>query len=78
MSSRHRFEYDVALSYTKEDEPVARKLGELLSAKNSKVLYDEYENVQLGGGSFVNHIAELYRPTHNYYADFDRAVMNYQ
>jgi hypothetical protein len=66
MTNYHRYEYDVALSFAKEDEPVARKLGELLSAKNIKVLYDEYETVQLGGATFVTHIAELYRTKAQY------------
>ena len=66
MTNHHRYEYDVALSFAKEDEPVARRLGELLSAKNIKVLYDEYETVELGGGSFVTHVAELYRTKAQY------------
>ena len=66
MTYHHRFEYDVALSFAKEDEPVARKLGELISTKNIKVLYNEYEASQLGGGNFVTHIAELFRTKAQY------------
>lgn len=66
MSSHHRFEYDVALSYAKEDQPIARKLGELLSKKNFKVMYDEHGTAQLGGSSFLTHIAELYRTKAQY------------
>ena len=66
MTNHHRFEYDVALSYAKEDEPIARKLGGSLATKNIRVLYDECDVARLGGGNFVTQIAELFR-TKAYY-----------
>jgi hypothetical protein len=61
-----QFEYDVALSFTGEDRAVAEEFGDLLRAKDIKVFYDEYQAVELGGGDFVTHIAELYRTRARY------------
>jgi hypothetical protein len=64
--TNHRYEYDAALSFAQEDEAVARKLGEALASKDIRVLYDEAEAAQLGGGNFVTHIAELFRTRAQY------------
>jgi hypothetical protein len=66
MTNHQRYEYDVALSFAKHDEAAARKLGEMLAERTIKVLYDNYEEAQLGGGNFVTHIAELYRTKARY------------
>jgi hypothetical protein len=60
------FEYDVALSFAREDREVAEELAEMLRARNRKVLLDESQSVELGGGDFTTHIAELYRTKARY------------
>jgi hypothetical protein len=60
------FEYDVVLSFAKEDRAKAEELASLLKARTITVLFDETPTVQLGGSDFVIHIAELYR-TKAYY-----------
>ena len=66
MTNHHPYEYDVALSFAKEDERVARELGDALVTKKIRVLYDKDEAAQLGGGDFVTHIAELCRTKAQY------------
>ena len=61
MPNNDRFEYDVALSFAQEDRPYAEELGSMLGARDMKVLYDETQAAELGGGNFVTHLAELYR-----------------
>jgi hypothetical protein len=60
------FEYEVVLSFAGEDRAVAEEFGSLLRAKGIRVIYDESQTAELGGGDFVTHIAELYR-TKAYY-----------
>ncbi len=55
------FEYDAAISFAREDRTRAEELGRLLESKNINILYSEAQGADLGGGDFVNHIAELYR-----------------
>ena len=66
MVDHDRYEYDVAISYAREDEPVARELGESLMRKNTKILYDEYGRTETGGSDFLTQIAELYRTKARY------------
>jgi hypothetical protein len=61
-----RFEYDVALSFAEEDRAVAKEFADMLGAKNTNVLLDEYHAVELGGSDFVTHIAELFRTKARY------------
>jgi hypothetical protein len=60
------FEYNVALSFAKEDRKVAEELAGLLHARNIKVLFDEYPSAEVGGSDFVTHLAELYRTKARY------------
>jgi hypothetical protein len=61
-----QFEYDVALSFAGEDRAVAEEFASLLRAKDIRLLFDEYEAAELGGGDFVTHIAEIYRTKARY------------
>lgn len=60
------FEYDVALSFAREDRAVSEELAGLLRARNIRVYEDEYQAAQLGGSDFVTHVAELYRTRARY------------
>jgi hypothetical protein len=60
------FEYDVALSFAREDRAVAGELGALLRARDLRVYSEEVEDVELGGSDFVTHLAELYRTKARY------------
>jgi hypothetical protein len=60
------FEYDVAISFARADRTIAEELGGLLRARSIRVYEDDSEAAQLGGGDFVNHIAELYRTRGRY------------
>jgi hypothetical protein len=60
------FEYDVAISFARADRTVAEQFAGLLRARSIRVYEDEYEAAQLGGGNFVNHVAELYRTRARY------------
>ena len=60
------FEYDAAISFAREDRTRAEELGRLLESKNIDVLYSETQAAELGGGDFVNYIAELYRTKARY------------
>lgn len=66
MTNNDRFEYDVALSFAQEDRPHAEELGSMLGARKMKVLYEETQAAELGGGDFVTHLAELYRTKARY------------
>ena len=61
------FEYEVVLSFAGEDRAVAEEFASLLRAKGIRVMDDESQTAELGGGDFVTHIAELYR-TKAYYS----------
>lgn len=60
------FEYDVAISFAREDQEIAQEIARLLRAKDILALEDEAQAARLGGSDFVTHIAELYR-TKAYY-----------
>jgi hypothetical protein len=55
------FEYDVALSFAREDRAVSEELAGLLRARNIRVYEDEYQATPLGVSDIVTHIAELFR-----------------
>jgi hypothetical protein len=61
-----RFEYDVALSFAKEDRNVAEEFASALGAKNINVFFDEIQADQSGGSDPVFHIAELCRTKAHY------------
>jgi len=55
------FEYDVVLSFAKEDGAKAEEFANLLDIRNITVLFDDMQTAELGGSDFVTHIAELNR-----------------
>lgn len=62
----NEFEYDVALSFAREDRWIAEKLAGLLTARNIQVYYDELENAQPSHRDMVLHLAEILRTKARY------------
>ena len=54
------FEYDVALSFAGEDKDIVDKFADLLTAKDIKVFYDEYEAADLWGKDLIDHLVNIY------------------
>jgi hypothetical protein len=56
------FEYDVALSFAREDRAVAEEFASLLASRNIEVFRDEYTsaNAELWGKDPVDHLINLY------------------
>lgn len=61
-----QFEYDVALSFAKQDHAVAEEFARLLTTKDIRVFRDEYQIANSGWSDFVIHIAELCRTRAHY------------
>ena len=66
MANHDRFEYDVALSFAKQDQAIATRLADLLRARNFRVLLDEYNPAGPGNHELSTRIAELYRTKASY------------
>lgn len=60
------FEYDVAISFAREDRARAEELGSLLESRDIDVLPSEAQAAELAGGDFLHHIAELVRTKARY------------
>ena len=60
MTGDDLFEYDVALSFAKEDRATAEEFAELLKAKHITVLYDVYEAPEMWGKDLVAHLVNIY------------------
>ena len=56
------FEYDVALSFAREDRPIAEQFIHLLEQKNVKIFPDEYgvADADLWGTDMLDHLVNLY------------------
>lgn len=54
------FEYDVALSFAKEDRAIAEELANILSSRSMSILRDEYTPAEVWGKDLVNHLVNLY------------------
>jgi hypothetical protein len=54
------FEYDLALSFAGEDRAVAEEFASLLSNKNIRLFYDEYQVGDLWGNDLVDHLVNIY------------------
>jgi hypothetical protein len=54
------FEYDVALSFAREDQSIAEELRRLLTSKNITVFCDEYIPEANWGDDVVDHLVNLY------------------
>lgn len=56
------FEYDVGVSFAREDRTIAQELTELLARKNVSVFQDEYrvEDADRWGKDLVDHLVNLY------------------
>ena len=59
-SSPSAFEYDVALSFAREDKPVAEKLASLLVGRDLRVFRDEYTGSGPWGKDVLDHLVNLY------------------
>jgi hypothetical protein len=53
-------DYDVALSFSGEDRPVARRIAESLKNRGIQVLYDEYAQSELWGSDLYEHLQQIY------------------
>jgi hypothetical protein len=60
MIEEKSFEYDIALSVADEDREIAEQTAHLLTAKNIKVFYDNFEKAKLWGEYLYERLAELY------------------
>jgi len=60
MTSHDEFEYDVALSFAREDRATVDKFADLLTSKDIKVFYDMYEPAALWGKDVLDHLVNLY------------------
>src|ERR1044071_134714 len=60
MTSHDGFEYDVALSFAREDRAIADQFAGLLASKDISVFYDTYEPAALWGKDVVAHLVNLY------------------
>jgi hypothetical protein len=54
------FEYDIAVSFAREDKAVAEELISLLAAKDLRVFHDEYTGSDLWGKDVLDHLVNLY------------------
>ena len=52
--------FDVALSYASEDRAYVEVVASTLVAKDIRVFYDQYEEVQLWGKNLYQHLSDLY------------------
>jgi len=60
------YEYDVALSFAGEDRAVVESLASLLRDDGVRVFYDRYEQAQLWGKDFYQHLTSVYRDKAQY------------
>jgi len=60
MTDRDEFEYDIALSFAEEDRATADTFADLLTSKDIKVFYDQYEPAALWGKNVVDHLVNIY------------------
>ena len=54
------FEYDVALSFARQERPAAEELARLLTGRNIKVFLDEYTGAEPWGRDVLDHLVNLY------------------
>src|SRR6185295_7973697 len=54
------YEFDVALSFAREDKDVVDIFADLLRSKDIKVFYDKYENAELWGKDVIDHLVNIY------------------
>jgi hypothetical protein len=57
---RHRYQYDVALSFAGEDRSYAERLANYLSVQGVRVFYDDFEKASLWGKNLYEHLYEIY------------------
>jgi hypothetical protein len=60
MAGNDQFEYEVALSFAREDRGVVDQFADLLKSKGITVFYDEYETPELWGKDLVAHLVNIY------------------
>src|SRR5438876_472911 len=58
--------YDIAISFSGEDRPVADRLASLLVTRGVNVFYDEYEKADLWGKDLYSHLSGVYRTEAKY------------
>jgi hypothetical protein len=60
------FEYDVVLSFAGEDRSYVEKVASFLQSQNTKVFYDEFDQVNLWGKDLYEYLDEIYRKKGRY------------
>lgn len=58
--------YDIAISFSGEDRPLAERLASFLVAKGLNVFYDEYEQANLWGKDLYVHLSKIYKDEAKY------------
>jgi response regulator RpfG family c-di-GMP phosphodiesterase len=64
------FDYDVALSYAREDREYVDKLANCLKEKNIRVFYDLFEQANLLGKDLAIYLYEVYMNKSRYFIPF--------
>lgn len=52
--------YDVAISFSNEDRPIARQIAESLSKRRVRVFFDEYAQSELWGRNLYEYLTKIY------------------
>lgn len=55
------YEFDVALSFAGEDRAYVREVAEFLESNDTRVFYDEFEEVSMWGKDLAEHLDDIYR-----------------
>lgn len=57
----NNYDYDIALSFARENREYVRKVAELLVFYNVKVFYDEFEEANLWGKNLYDYLHDIYK-----------------
>src|SRR6266480_2185361 len=69
-SQAFKGKYDFALSFAGEDRPIARRLCELLSAREVEVFFDENEQHRILAENVEDYLAPIYKTEAAYVVPF--------
>lgn len=64
--SRRSFEYDVCLSFARENRGYVRRVAEILRSRGTRVFFDEYEQVSMWGKDLYSHLDDVYQNAGRY------------
>jgi hypothetical protein len=57
----HEFEYDVCLSFAREDRTYVRQVAKILRERGVRVFFDEYLKAELWGKDLYTHLDDVYQ-----------------